>query len=143
MKFIIILNKKKDMDIKERLNLFISSKGLSNRAFEEICKIGNGASGMNKNKNGMQTAKVEKIISTFPELNADWLITGRGSMIYRESANNAYAIGDGSTNNAVAEGNVYAHNTEYLGSLKAQIEQLKKIVELQDEKIKMMEGGGR
>lgn len=129
------------MNIRQRIKLFIDYKEMTNNSFEIACGLGHNCT--KENEQGMQSAIIEKIISTFPELNADWLITGRGCMIYRESGNQAYAIGDGSTNNAVAEGNVYAQNTEYIGSLKAQIEQLKKIVELQDEKIKMMEGGER
>lgn len=120
------------MDIKERLNQFIKYKGLKIKTFEEVCGIAKGYAG-NARKT-MNSDIIDTIVMKFPDLNADWLITGRGSMIYHEGGNFACAIGDGSTNNAVAEmngGDGYTAGSIYIASLKREVEDLRYTIELQ------------
>ena len=65
--------------VKERLILFIKNKGLSQSAFERMCGMSNGY--VNNLKNSMGIAKLQSVLSVFPELNQQWLLTGEGEML--------------------------------------------------------------
>ncbi|MBO0953123.1 helix-turn-helix transcriptional regulator [Fibrella forsythiae] len=68
--------------MKERLLLLIQHTGLSINQFEAT--LGAGNSSFRKiidNDSGLSTKNIEKIFTTFPEYNLDWLLTGRGSML--------------------------------------------------------------
>lgn len=73
------------MSISLRVKALMSDKKLSIPAFEKIIGVGN------KTINNIVSEKVkisgvvlEKLLQSFPEVNANWLITGKGSM-YRET----------------------------------------------------------
>ena len=69
----------------ERLNEFIAVKGKSMKAFEESVGMSNGALGTTiKNGQGIRSDKLENILSVYPELSAEWLLRGTGSMIIGE-----------------------------------------------------------
>lgn len=101
------------MNATERIKEFIAYKGLNYNAFEAKCGLSKRYVG-NLGKS-MQSDAIEKIILSFPELNADWLITGRGEMLYNNSS---------SSNSEESENNKYLR--EYIELLKSQIEDLKK-----------------
>lgn len=70
------------MGMLERLNEFISTKGYSMKAFEESVGMSNGSLGTTiKNGQGIRTDKLENILSAYPDLSAEWLLRGVGSMI--------------------------------------------------------------
>ena len=71
---------------KERILKFIEYKGLSKNKFYIQTGISNGV--LDKNS-GLSMDTVEKFYSTFPEVNAEWLLTGNGAMIksFHESIN--------------------------------------------------------
>lgn len=66
----------------ERLREFIDSKGITIAAFEKSVGMANAslrktlASGA-----GIGTDKLEKILITYPEISAEWLLRGEGSML--------------------------------------------------------------
>lgn len=65
--------------IKERLNLFIESKNLTPFSFEKQCGL---SQGFVKNiRVNISPKMLEKITSTFNDLNPAWLLTGEGSML--------------------------------------------------------------
>lgn len=65
-----------------RLKQFIEYKGLTNASFERQTGISNGVIGMaDKRKGGLNSDALQKVLYSFPELNANWLITGKGSML--------------------------------------------------------------
>lgn len=69
---------------KKRLNLFVESYlGMSKRAFENACHLSGGTLSTIKVK-GPTVEVVMKISSAYPELNLNWLISGRGEMILGE-----------------------------------------------------------
>ncbi len=73
------------MGMLERLNEFIITKGYSMKAFEESVGMSNGSLGTTiKNGQGIRTDKLENILSVYPELSAEWLLRGVGSMIKGE-----------------------------------------------------------
>ena len=65
--------------VKERLVRFIDSKGISKNKFEQMCGLSKRY--ISNISQSLQPDKLRAISSVFPELNIDWLILGRGSMI--------------------------------------------------------------
>lgn len=85
------------MGVLERLNDYIVSKGISMKAFEESVSMSNGSLGKTiKEGNGIRTDKLENILLVYPDLSAEWLLRGVGSMILDDKeqsgsgANNKY-----------------------------------------------------
>jgi len=86
------------MTSKTRLKQFIDFKGFEYYPFEMKCGLSNGAL---KKDTGVSSTSLEKIHNTFPELNMDWVITGRGEMIYvatKKNNNMASNYPDGFSN---------------------------------------------
>ena len=70
------------MDITERLQLFMRHEGVT--AFQMNKEAGLTRTLLIKaieKHQGLNTATIEKIVRRYPNLNADWLITGRGNML--------------------------------------------------------------
>ena len=68
------------MDITERLQLFMQHEGVT--AFQMNKEAGLTRTLLIKaieKHQGLNTATIEKIVRRYPNLNADWLITGRGN----------------------------------------------------------------
>lgn len=65
-----------------RIKQFIDQKGLNIRSFEIAVGFSNGAfASQLKNGKTIGVDKLENILNTFPELNANWLLTGKGRML--------------------------------------------------------------
>lgn len=67
------------MELRERLKVYLLSKHLSVKAFEEICKLSNGA--VSKMGDNTRRSTIDKISAKFPDLNTVWLLTGEGEML--------------------------------------------------------------
>lgn len=66
----------------KRLIQFLEYKGIKIATFEKIISVSNNTIRTAINKNTTMTSGVlEKILNSFPELNANWLLTGKGSML--------------------------------------------------------------
>ena len=70
--------------IKDRLIQFIKYKGLKVYSFEKQCGL--ATSYVANMRTSIQPDKMMSIANNFPDLNFDWLMLGRGSMIYQETA---------------------------------------------------------
>lgn len=84
--------------VKERIIAFIKHKQLSQKKFEELIGVSNGF--VNNISKGIGADKLHRIVSAFPELDANWLMTGKGEMI-----RTAQTVGD-ITNSNVSGVNV-------------------------------------
>ena len=62
----------------QRLHQFIENKGISKYRFYQESGLSNGS--LDKGEN-IGSDKCEKILYAFPDLNSDWLLTGRGPML--------------------------------------------------------------
>lgn len=83
-----------ETSVKDRLMLFIKSKGISVNRFEKICGFSTGfVANMRKS---MQPDKAMSIVQNFPELNTAWLFTGMGEMINLENENITEVLQDNS-----------------------------------------------
>lgn len=70
----------------DRIGCIITAKGLSVRAFEQSISASNGAIGRAINKGSDIVATwLSKIIETYPDINATWLLTGEGTMLQSET----------------------------------------------------------
>lgn len=68
--------------IVDRLVQFIESKGVAVSAFEKELGLGNTTiSKAYRNGGSLGSDKIEKILSSCPELSPLWLVTGRGPML--------------------------------------------------------------
>ena len=73
----------------DRLVLFIKEIGLSARQFDISIGTANGYTlRMHKNKASVGSDVIEKIISTYPQINLVWLITGKGDMFLSKDSKN-------------------------------------------------------
>ncbi len=64
--------------IKKRILKYIDYKGINKRKFYQLTNIANGT--LDKSS-GLSEFGIEKFISTFDDINPEWLLTGKGSMI--------------------------------------------------------------
>lgn len=65
--------------VKERLLDYINSKKLSVREFERSSNLSNGY--LKSLRHAPKEDKLSTILSAFPDLNRDWLLTGKGEML--------------------------------------------------------------
>lgn len=68
--------------IKQRIIEFVESEGISISAFEKRCGMANGY--LRQLRKAPSIDKIERIISAFPKLNRDWLVSGEGEMLQPE-----------------------------------------------------------
>nr|DAY10928.1 MAG TPA: Transcription factor HY5 leucine zipper, TRANSCRIPTION.0A [Caudoviricetes sp.] len=71
------------MTTKDRLKEFLSSQKIGRNKFEEQINISTGY--MSSKAITVTSDVIEKTVSAYPDLNIEWLITGRGSMLKSES----------------------------------------------------------
>ncbi|MDP3444836.1 MAG: hypothetical protein Q8T08_18410 [Ignavibacteria bacterium] len=71
------------MSVRQRVLEYLDYKSLSRYKFYKMTGLSNGF--LDK-EGSMTTDKCMKIVDEFPDLNIDWLITGKGSMIREHSA---------------------------------------------------------
>ena len=64
--------------IKQRILLFYSNLGISKRQFYDKIGVSRGTL---ESKTGATEDVVAKFLATYPEVSAEWLITGEGEMI--------------------------------------------------------------
>lgn len=66
----------------DRLLDFMVYKNLNDNKLTKLANLSVGLIGRaRRNKSGLHTDTIEKILHTFPELNPTWLLTGNGSML--------------------------------------------------------------
>lgn len=97
--------------VKERVILFCRFKNLSIREFEKQCNVSNGYFNNLKN-GGIAYNKMLIILESFPELNGDWLATGRGEMLKNDSDGDTITQTVGGDNNGTMIGK---HTGKYSG----------------------------
>lgn len=67
------------MNVNSRILEFVSAKGLSVAEFERLCGLSNGY--VRKVKDSLGKRGLSDILRRFPDLNSDWLLTGKGEML--------------------------------------------------------------
>lgn len=83
---------------KLRIIEYLDSKGISKREFYMKTGLGNGL--LDKDSS-LTLISVEKIISTFEDINAFWLLTGKGAMIAENNGGSVNIQGSVASNNNI------------------------------------------
>lgn len=73
------------MEIKDRISKFIQYKNITIAEFERNVSLANGY--IKKFKGSIGSDKLNNIISYYPDININWLITGEGPMLKSEISN--------------------------------------------------------
>lgn len=68
-------------NIRQRLIDIAKYKGVSVRAFEELCGLNRGNISNLAINGNIGSDKLSKIIDAIPEIDSEWLLTGRGKML--------------------------------------------------------------
>lgn len=73
------------MDITERLKLFMQHEGVTTFQMNKTAGLSRTllAKALEKHQ-GLNSTTIEKIVTAYPNLNVDWLVTGRGEMLMSE-----------------------------------------------------------
>ena len=95
-------NSCKKSQIKQNILQFIEYKGITRYKFYQITGITRGILDQN---NGMNEDNIARFLDSFPDINANWLITGRGSMLksnvsIENGDDSTQVIDDGNNNNS-------------------------------------------
>lgn len=126
--------------IRDRLETFIDSVGLSVYAFESKCGLANGT--VSKMTDRSRRMTLNKIVSAFPQLNIEWLKTGFGQMLKTQKEIDATRIdSDGDTLiNSLKIGDPAAliRVEDELCNYKREVEYLKTIIANKDEQITLL-----
>lgn len=94
-------NQYKNAGFIERLQYFMKKEGINDNQITVNAGLSVGLIGKAKNSGkGMNAANIEKILLTYPTLNADWLLTGRGEMFSKN--NNVAVVGESEINKEIA-----------------------------------------
>ncbi|MDR1159297.1 MAG: hypothetical protein LBK69_01545 [Syntrophomonadaceae bacterium] len=72
-------------------------KGLNDNKVTVEAGISNGLIGKGRKRGGISQENISKILCTYPEINANWLLTGEGEML--KTGYNAGIVNSGSYNN--------------------------------------------
>ncbi|WP_294081301.1 hypothetical protein [Proteiniphilum sp. UBA5384] len=121
------------MDTKDRLKLFVKEKGYGRNKFEELIGISIGY--LSTKNETINSDVIEKTKTFFPDLNLDWLITGKGEMVFSSiKSNPAEQSIDVVEEEAVEYKNKYLEVLEENRLLRIEIEKLRKIIKIKEEK---------
>jgi hypothetical protein len=115
--------------IQERLIQFIEYKGLTKYKFYQLTKLSNGF--LDK-KGTIGADKCEVIYSFFPEINLEWLLTGKGSMLKEGAKSNL-------SQNITGNSNIQSGNgTNITGDSSQQVKELQKQLKERDKEIERL-----
>ena len=94
------------MIVKERLLIFLKHLNIGQTAFERQVGLSNGY--ISKVKKSIGTQQLEKIFSTYTELDSRWLLTGIGEMLNAtpKETSGANKVSDSSNINNVLTNNI-------------------------------------
>ena len=74
-------------DFFDRLDEYMAHSGLNDNKLTVAASLSIGALGkQRKGSRGLSSDSIAKILYAYPDLNGDWLLTGRGQMQYKEEA---------------------------------------------------------
>ena len=78
------------MTIKERIEMYIEHQGIKRSVFEKSCGFSNGY--LRNLKENPSAAKIEDILTVYPEISRVWLLFGEGEMLNSDKPNEQFAV---------------------------------------------------
>jgi hypothetical protein len=113
------------MHLTDRLVAYLSYKSVTAYLFEKTCQLGKGYLGKQvKVKGSVGSEILEKVAFHYPDLDMNWLITGKGKMLMKPLSGKK-EIPEGML--AKEEAAVYKIRKKLVGELKEQIRKLEQI----------------
>lgn len=91
--------------MKQRITEYLKAKGISKLDFANT--IGVSHSYLTSMRKGMPTSKLALVQSNYPDLNIEWLVTGRGNML--NTPQQAMSVINNGTNSGTMGNNVCIH----------------------------------
>lgn len=91
--------------MKQRITEYLKAKGISKLDFANT--IGVSHSYLTSMRKGMPTSKLALVQSNYPDLNIEWLVTGRGNML--NTPQQAMSVINNGTNSGTMGNNVCVH----------------------------------
>ena len=80
------------MGVIARIQAYMEYKGLNDNQITKAANLSNGLIGKaKKTGKALTSVNIEKILNAYPELNSEWLLTGRGNMLNKDAEPNANA----------------------------------------------------
>lgn len=73
------------IDFFGRLDMFMRYRGLNDNKISLTAGISNGLIGKGRKRGGISQENISKLIHAYPELDANWLLTGQGSILREQS----------------------------------------------------------
>lgn len=111
--------------IKQRVIQYIESQKIKKEVFYRKISSNGGNFRGKSLKSELSGEKIAEILAIYPEINPDWLLTGRGEML-----RSAEPIG----------GQTHPDREKYIEVLEAALADKEKIVKLLEDRIKQLEG---
>lgn len=84
-------NKQEKSQIKQNISLYLAKKGVSEYEYYKVSGTTRGILGQN---NGISEENITRFLAYAPDVNHEWLLTGRGSMLKTKGDSNASPTGD-------------------------------------------------
>ena len=79
----------------QRLEEYLTVKHIPAARLEKMAGLANGY--IRKNKGSLSSVKLADILSVLPDLNGDWLLTGRGKMLIEDKPKETVTVANGGT----------------------------------------------
>lgn len=123
-------NKQEKSQIKQKILLYLSKKGISDYEFYKHSGVTRGILTQN---NGIREDNLARFLDYAPDVNLEWLLRGRGNML-RDNVADDIPIEQQNEGSNPDEGNVYNQQlldkmldqAEEIGRLKARIDELER-----------------
>ena len=80
------------IDFFDRLDKFMKYKGLNDNKITVSTGISNGLIGKGRKRGGISQENISKILYTYPDLDANWLLTGKGNMLREQTESSSTQI---------------------------------------------------
>jgi hypothetical protein len=123
-------------DMKKRLVQFATEHlGITIHRFEKSCGLSNSYC---SNPNAVGTYAQKKIISTYPELSMDWVVTGKGDMLISKNSSTRYKAHTSITTEVKEDSIAFNLVKEELSTTKRELELYKMLYEKERAETKAM-----
>jgi len=126
------------IDFFNRLDIFMKYRDLNDNKITVEAGISNGLIGKARQRGALSQDSISKILYTYPDLNANWLLTGKGEMLQNTDVLKNNIVG-ANVSGGVMSGNITQHNTpfeelssekkDYLEIIKKQQDQMGELIE--------------
>lgn len=115
--------------IKERVIQLLENKGIAKEKFYKKIGVTSANFRGNAKNTPLNSTAIENILSEIPDLNVEWLLTGKGSMLKEDIKSNISQSITGDSN--IQSGN----DTTITGDCLQQVQELKKKLREKDKEI--------